>query len=88
MSPIRKTRDPPAVTLLLPGNAALATQCIGTKGHGGCGVTILINLAKGLPFAVTFGTGVIATPPAELISPILTTGLAIILFIDYDNVLT
>ena len=79
---ILTTGVPPAVTDLLAGSAALAAQCIGTKGHGGCGVTILINLARGLPFAVTFITGTIATPPALLISPILTIGLAILLFME------
>jgi len=85
---VLRTGIPPALTFMLPGNAALAAQCIGTKGHGGCGVTKLINFARGLPFAVTLVTGIIATPPATLISPTLTTICAIIVFINGNNMLS
>ena len=44
------------VTLTLPGNAAVAAQCIPHPGlpQQGCGVTLLPCFAAGRPLTVTF----------------------------------
>jgi hypothetical protein len=81
LSPRRITGTPLAITLLLPGNAAFAEQWIGGSGHGAWAETADINFASGLPFTVIFVWGVRAAPPPEFVSPTLTTGLVILLFI-------
>ena len=81
LSPRRITGTPLAITLLLPGNAAFAEQWVGGSGHGTWAETADINFASGLPFTVILRWGVRATPPNKFISPTLTIGLVMLLFI-------
>ena len=81
MSPTLNAGVPLAITLMLPGNAANAMQCSGKIGHSGCGVTTDINFASGLQYTVILRWGVRATPPNKFISPTLTIGLVMLLFI-------